>query len=366
MNNKWFTLIEILLWILIFSIVIIRWFQALSSVNIWKIKQTEQTKILKEANYFIEKLFEDIKAGWTIDFEEYFNRKVVWTTTSSWHYTSKTWFWNFGSWWSIWSTNYWDNFYYCISWNWTNMWTWWCYNNNFNTYWTSLWNSPQRYWQYSFQFIDYNSNMNNDRWDEDDDWNIKWDDDDEHLWLWPIVFTWWQNVKELYLISWDWKKRTFFRWSWKIDPKAPNWALSCNNTTFWTWCIWTIEFLKLDWKDWGYNHSKSWTWNNDWIIDTWIIDPDFTWWWEIVAWSNNEDYRLPLFPDTLSVKNFEVYPYPNFDAKHMWKEASKDINPYVRIKLTLTPSWKKRWWMRWKLPEIDISTTINLAPYFSY
>ena len=38
---------------------------------------------------------------------------------------------------------------------------------------------PQRYWEYSFQFLDYNSNYDDDKWDENWDWSIKRDDDDE-------------------------------------------------------------------------------------------------------------------------------------------------------------------------------------------
>lgn len=353
LNKYWFTLIEILIWILIFNFVIIGWFQALSAVNIWKIKLIEKTNITKDAYYFSERLFEEIKSWWILDFEEYFNRKIVWTTTSSWYYSIPTWFWNFGSWWSIWNTNYWDDFYYCEN---ITLWNW-CFTS---------WDF-QRYWQYAFQFIDYDSNWN--WWDENWDWNIRWDDDDEHLWLWPIVFTWWQNVREIYLISWDRKKRTLFRWSWKEDefPYKPT-SATCNWTTFWSGCLWTIEILKLEWKDWWFDHSNSsWTWYLDWIIDTWIIDPKFSWENNTIAWSNSDNYRQPIFSDNISVSNFEIFAYPNIDRNHAWKDiwASININPYIRINMTLTPSWKKRVGMKWKIPELKLSTTINLVDYFT-
>lgn len=369
-NNSWFTLIEIMLWILIFSMVIIWWFQALSAVTLWKIKLIEKTDITKDAFYFSEKLFEEIKKGWTIDYEEYFNRKVVWGATSSWHYSIQTWFWNFWNWWSTpwtpWANNYWNGFYYCRSWNWVAMWTWWCYNNpTLNNLWVSWW--PQRYGQYAFQFIDYNSNADDDLWDEDWDTKIRDDDDDENIWEWPVVFTWWTNTKELYLISWDRKKRTIFRWTWSEDPDKPI-TSSCNSTTFWSWCIWNVEFIKLEAKDWGLSHN-SWstsTWSFDWLMDTWIIDKEFTAWNEVIAWSNDINYRQPLFPSNISVTNFEVYPYPNIDKKYSWKSSSiVDVNPYVKIKLSLSPSWKKRWSMKWVVPETKIITTINLTDYFS-
>lgn len=377
-NFKWFTLIEVLLWILIFSIVILWWFQALSAVNVWKIKLIEKTNITKDIVYFSEKLFEEIKSGWTIDYEEYFNRKVVWTNTSSWHYSQNTWFWNFWDNWWVWNDSYGNWFYYCRSTT-TPMWTWWCYNQPiFNNLGANWW--PQRYWQYAFQFIDFNSNYSDDInscwlwdfWDEDCDWNIKWDDDDENLWLWPVVFNNWENVKEIYLISWDGKKRTFFRWSWKVDENRPNnddVKYPCWSISFWSGCLWTIEVLKLDWKDWWTSHSTTTpsAWTYDWIIDTWLINEKFWTWTEVIAWSNNYNYWQPLFPDTVSVSDFQVYLYPNISVKNSWKDisSSSNINPYLRLSITLEPSWKKRVSMKWEVPKYTINTTINLVDYFT-
>ena len=94
-NKKAFTLIEIIVSIVILIIVIIWWFNAYTAVLIWKIKLIEKTDIQKQAFYFSEKFFEELKKWWTIDYEEYFNRKIVWVTTSSGHYDLNTWFWNF-------------------------------------------------------------------------------------------------------------------------------------------------------------------------------------------------------------------------------------------------------------------------------
>lgn len=373
-NNNAFTLIEILLWILIFSMVIIWWFEALSAVTLWKIKLVEKADVVKNTFYFNEKLFEEIKKGWTIDYEEYFNRKVVWNTTySSGHYSLNTWFWNFWNGWTVWSATYWNGFYYCRSTNWVDMWTWWCYSTTtLNNLWISNWS--QRYMEYVLQFIDYNTNQNTDwwlLWDEDWDGNIRWDDDDENLWEWPTIFTGSTDVREIYLISWDKKKRTIFRWNWLQDPDMPNTGVQCDwttTTTFWTGCLWSIEFLKLEWKDWGMSHN-SWTtstWSFDWIIDTWLIDKEFSWWAEIIAGSDNTNYRQPLFPNSVSVTDFKVFMYPNINRKYAWKNLSNtEVNPYLRIQISLSPSWKKRGWMKWNIPQLDISTTINLTDYFN-
>lgn len=367
-NTKWFTLIEILLGILIFSIVIIWWFQALSAVNIWKIKLIEKTNITKDVVYFSEKLFEEIKSWGTIDYEEYFNRKVVGTETSSGYYTIPTWFWNFWSGGTVSWENYGAGFYYCRSEDWGTMWTGGCYDNIFNTYWNSVIWEPQRYGQYAFQFIDYNSNMNDDGWDENGDGTMRWDDDDEHLWVGPVVFTGWANVREIYLMSGDKKTRTLFRWIWKEDPSTnkPTTA-TCSGTNFSSGCIWIIEVLKLEGKDWGMNHDGSGEGTYDGIIDTWMIHPSFGTGGNIVAGSNDFSYRQPLFPDTVSVTDFQVYLYPNIDVKHSWKDTtpSSNINPYLRLSITLEPSWKKRSGMKWEIPKYTINTTINLVDYFT-
>ncbi len=379
-DKKWFTLIEVLLWILIFTIVILWGFQALSAVNIGKIKLIEKTDITKDVVYFSEKLFEEIKGWGTIDYEEYFNRKIVGSTTSSWHYNKWTGFWNFWSGGMLGTSSYGDSFYYCRSLNWDNMWTWGCFQFmngkdfsatiSWDWFNASLW-TFQRYGQYSFQFIDYNSNEDTDWWDQNEDGNIRWDDDDEHLWSGPSVFTGGVDVKEIYLISWDGKKRTLLRWNVKEDPwqNKPTWA-SCSTSATWSGCLGTIEILKLEGKDWWVNHS-SWsisTGSFDWIVDTWIIDPTFWTGSEIVvAGSNNYDYWQPLFPDTINVSDFKVYVYPNIDVKHAWKDTSDEnnINPYIRLSMTLEPSWKKRSGMQWEIPKYTINTTINLVDYFT-
>lgn len=375
-TKKAFTLIEILVWIVIFSMVIIWWFYALSAVTLWKVKIIEKSDIAKDSYYFTQKLFEDIKSWWTVDYEEYFNRSVVWTQTLSWYYQKRSWFWNFWTLWNVWSENFWNSFYFCRSENNLDMWKNWCVSS-FNTYWDNS-NQPQRFWQYSFLFIDFNSNKNDDKskcgwnsdfWDENCDWNIRWDDDDENIWESVKAFSWevFENeVKEIYLISWDNKKRTYFRYTVKKDPYNPN--TICDTALTSSWCLWNLEILKLVWKDRWMLHS-TWTtstWMYDWIVDTWIIDPEFTSWEEIIAWSSKDIwFWQPIFPETINVKKAKFFIYPNKNKKLSWKSIDQniDVNPYLRMELILTPSWKKRWQIKWKIPELNISTTINLTNF---
>ncbi len=379
-QNKAFTLVEILIGITLFSMIITSGFYAYTAASVWKIKLIWKTDIEKESYFFSERLFEEIKKWWVIDYEEYFNRKVVWDTTYlSWHYEKDTWFWNFGSGGNIWNDdNYWDYFYFCRSWSWedSNMWsgtinwTGGCYDNNFNEYWSNVIWKPQRFWQYTFQFLDYNSDLNDDWWDTD--W-VNWligDDDDESIGIWPETFANSWEVQELYLVSWNKKTRTLFRWNVKDDPDRPSTVSWCTfwiwKQPTWTWCLGTIEFLKLELKDWGINHSKTLTWAYDWSPDTWIVNPDFAWTWNIIAWSNSWNYRVPLFPTSINVKNVEFYLFPNKNLVLSWKDTStSNFSPYLRIKYTLTPSWNKRKWIKWKIPELTFSTTIALSDLFS-
>jgi hypothetical protein len=257
----------------------------------------------------------------------------------------------------------------------------WCYWSSYSDSDTSPWGivlnrawSYQRYWQYSYQFIDYNSNADWDSWDEDWDWNIVWDDDDEYLWKWPIVFNWWSDVKELYLISWDKTKRTLFRRNIETDPDKISTAV-CNIswwlTTSWDWCRWTVEFLQLDWKDWWLDHDSSsndsdWT-QYDWVIDTWVINEKFTWWAVVIAWSNSTNYREPLFSENINVTDFDIYLYPNVDYSRSWRDSdlSSTISPYVIMNFKIKPSWKTRAVLQWDSDELTFSTTINLTDIYS-
>ncbi len=366
-----FTLIEIMVWILIVVTVIIWWFQALTAVTIWKAKLIEQVNIQKESFYFTEKLFEMIKQWWTLDYEEYFNRKIIWNTTySSWHFAINSWFGNFWSGWVVWTNYYWEWFYYCRSNNGLVKMSWtWCVTDNNDWGGSYEWKN-QRYWQYSFQFIDYNSNHDDDLWDENGDWSIIGDDDDEFIWDWPEVFQSGSFMPELYLISGNKKERTYFRWTVRLDENAPIWSTCDVINATWSWCIWTVEYLKLIWKDWWMNHGKDPSDDKylDWVIDTWIIDPQFTWWVvDVIAWSNNDNYWVKLFSDSINVSEFSLTSFPNKELKYAWKNNDKSVNisPYTILKIQLKPSWLTRKKLKSEWQELNYSITINLSDIYS-
>lgn len=375
-TTNWFTLIEILIGIFIVSMVFIGWFQAWSAVSYGKVKLVQATDMQKESFYFSERLFEMIKKWWLIDYEEYFNRKV---RNTSWganfnqgHFAKTTWFWNFGNGGTIWTSSFWNNFYYCVSWNASPMGVNGCITSH-NTPSANYNGKPQRYGQYSFQFIDYNWNYDNDGGNENGIAGIIWDDDDEYLGEGPEVFWNGTDAVELYLISGDKTRRTYFRWKWVPDPDAPDWWASCSATggaNKFTWnCRGTIEYLKLAGKDWWMDHNESASdvTQYDWVIDTWLIDKDFAWVEKKIAGSDSIDYWVPLFPDTINISDFSIYAFPHKDWKLAWKDDSADVNvaPYLRIQYSVLPAWKTRKMIRWTVKKLDFSTTINLTDIFS-
>ncbi len=367
-SSSGFTLIEIMIGVLIVSLIMIWGFQALSSVMIWKSRLIQQSNIQKENFYFTEKLFEMIKSWGTLDYEEYFNRSVIGSWVTNGYYTLPSGFWNYGNNGNIWTNVYGDNWYVCrsnigdpmpregcVAWH--------------NAWWVDYTGQHQRYGQYALQFIDYNSNADSDGGtpgDEDGDGNIIWDYDDEYVWFGPSTFTSGSNVHELYLISADRRERTYFRWKVRTDPNAPS-TVTCSGTTG-DGCLGTIEFLKLQWRDYGLDHdeSASDTQQYDGEIDSWYIHPDFTGGTDVLAGDFDRDaYWEPLFPDSVHVANFQVYAYPHMDSELAWQQTWIDIAPYVRLQFEIYPSWHSRKFLKWTLQSLDFSTTISLSPILS-
>lgn len=377
----WFTLIETLVSILIVSIVMVSAFQALSSIWIAKVKLIESTEIEKQAYFAAERFVELIKKGWTLDYEEYWNRSSYDTQYSSGHFLEVSGFWNYWDEWNIWSSIHNDVFYYCASPDGWSMGTWGCLTAN-NTLWRND-RRPQLYGQYEQQFIDRNSDwdIDNGSWvsvpgDEDGDGNIIWDDDDLFLWEWPEAFSWslYKNkVGELYLVSNDEQERTYFRWRVETATwsSLPTWAI-CDYSNpvnpVGEACQWTVEFLKLSWRDYGYDHLSTTIDTDgsqyDGIIDTWMIHKDFTSSnTEIVAGSNSVNYWQSIFPDTIDVSDVEFFAYPNKSLEYSWRDDDTAIliAPYVRLQMTLSPSLKIKKKIVGKTPEVEVITTIQLT-----
>lgn len=176
-------------------------------------------------------------------------------------------------------------------------------------------------------------------------------------------------MQELYLISGDNTTRTFFRWQVQDDPDAPA-SAPCNygdgsNPTG-DGCRGTIQILKLVGKDLGVNHDGSSQGAFDGLIDTWMVHPDFSTA-SAIAESDANSYWVDLFSDRINVKDVKFFLSPEVDTTLAWKDTSSAANiaPYIRLQLTVMPSWQARKQIKGTMPEMTLSTTISLTPIYS-
>lgn len=362
--TSWYTLIEVLVGVLIVTSVTIAWLLAINSVGVGKIKLIEKTDLEQQAFNFSERFFEMIKSSGTIDYEEYFNRNNVGATSYlSGHYLIPTGFWNRAT-----------SMVYCISWDSDPMWNDGCITS-YNTTWGDITGDELLYGQYAQQFIDYNSDADSDGGDENADGQILGDDDDKYLGRWPEAFIAGNPVQEIYLINSEKDTRTFFRWYVAPDPDAPV-SSTCDFSNpaapTGSGCLGTIQFLKLKWVDWWHDHilANLDATESDGVIDTWIYDSElYGLTTDMVADMtsvDSEDFWLPIFTDDVHVQNITIYPFPGKDNELAWAEAPDQfMSPYVRISMTLTPSWSSKRKIKWQAPTVDIHTTINLTPHYN-
>lgn len=404
--KKAFTLVEMII------VATILWFVMTIIVSIYfkmvdiKTDIYAKTHLIKNTNNLVEKINIMMK-NYTIDYEEYFNRQIVWCDGVGW---------NFWSWWDNWhcdkftaygnansvnSTNTLNHIlYYCTSqqnnnstyWNlseepwsdndceWDILWVTgsnyiyeekaqgslqnggWCFSSL-----TNVW--PQSFWQYRLQFWDVKANA-------DGLWWCKWDDDDTDIWLWPDAIIDNGNIKELYLISKDGKKRTYFRkklvWSWDFDRDWHYWQLTWEK-------LYKLQILKLRWFDiWsGHNWDNIWPTANDWQIDTWACDKKewFTCNWAPINWwyvgynlpSDIDDGWTDLTQNDISIEKFDLTIYPEKDPNYAWLTWAYQIAPYVKLNLKtrfypinyqrkLNPAELMKYSM-------DLETTFSIKPY---
>ena len=332
-SKKAFTLFEIVLALIIFSMLVGVIFTAYINIKKSEVTIWAQQIVTKEANDFLDRLH-DLSLDYTIDYEEYFNRTIIkcgsekspdFARNQDGECPQFTKYGNTGD-------N--DGMYYCnSSWDLTQSWYYiskfiligpdpiWC---------VQTW--KQNFWQYNRQFRDTkDSHLNNG--------------DDIFTGRWPVAIaqnTW---VQELYLINNDWDHRVYFRrklLTW-VDLNW-DWGSTWKNEG-----LYTIQTLKLKWFDAGEGHNfdtwpSNW-WVYDWFIDTRACDADA---WFVCNWSGlwigeYSWYNLPLDVDdgrvditnpkiTVSDWNFELYPAkdPYLAKKETWYL----LDPFVKVNLT--------------------------------
>jgi prepilin-type N-terminal cleavage/methylation domain-containing protein len=388
-QKKGFTLVEIMLSITIFALLMTTVLESVQNMTFVRIKTENRVKLLEELYFFSENLVTYIKDGWSLDYEEYWNRQSFNTEIGTGHYIFPTWVWNYGSGGIITTDTYGDLHYYCRSgtnntervgtggclWIRNASLTWAVSDRNYSgTY--------QRYGQYVLQYMDYNGNADADGWvpgDEDNDLNISGDEDDKDIGDGPEVISW--ALTELYLIDQEWWTRTFFRWIVRPDPNAPAWTTCVlTGTLTGSGCIGNIQVLRLRWVDLGMDHSGTLVSSTngafDGTIDTWVCHIDWNCmgpdigngYGNLATWHDSE--WVDIFPDTVHVKSIRFTAYPKKDPWKAWgspdalqwsDQISPFIHPYVRVELTLGFAWGKRRLLNGDDPNISLNTTLSLS-----
>lgn len=70
------TLLELMISMTIFSLIMLSVVASVQSMSMARIKSMNRMALTEQLYFFSEQLFTEIKNGGTIDYEEYWNRKV--------------------------------------------------------------------------------------------------------------------------------------------------------------------------------------------------------------------------------------------------------------------------------------------------
>jgi len=357
MNKKAFTLFEIVLALIIFSMLIGIIFTTYINIKKSEWDIWNQQLVTKEANDFLDRL-DDLSLDYTIDYEEYFNRAMVWCNTwddsfqrdNSGSCDMFTDYWNTSDlWWLYYCQNTWSSnkswYYYREFRLWILALSGWFYSWPY--YWP-MWLEFKNHLGCSVSWLQYFGEYKRQFRDIEDWYLNNWDD--TFLMEWPIAI--WQNtwVQELYLINQDWDHRVFFRRKFITWTDLNwDWDLTWKNES-----LYTIQTLKLKWFDAGtwHNFDTWYWWVYDWFIDTRACDVEagFVCSWSIVLTGDTFEYRLPADIDdgrvditdsrvTVSDWNFELYPAKDpYLAKNDYQYL---FDPYAIVNITTNIYWKK-------------------------
>lgn len=382
MIRRWFSLIEMLIVVvivsLVFTIVLAFYFDIMRI----RVEVEARQALLKNSYTIFEKLNILIK-DYTIDYEEYFNRSIVWCD-GVWG----AWFtWNVGDNWicdrftHFWNSslvNPWDGItdrskYFCSSQvqenspnlvynGWTDVTNWlWC--------WSEAWNwLIQPYWSYGRQFWDMRDDVDSESW-------LVGDDDDEDLWNWPDAINDNESVQELYLISKNKRDRILIRRNKTLegdwDKDWTTWNSDIDR-------LYSLQMIKLKWFDAWNDHSfDDWTnvWMFDWDIDTWTCNAwegymcnwtiNIWWWYNDYKISNSiDDWWVNMFWHDVTISEWDMKIYPTKDGNLSYNDNSVQINPYVEIHIQTRLYWEPwSWRVSTDILEeysLDLQTTFNM------
>lgn len=323
LKKRAFTLLEMTLVVIASWTLISVIFAVLTTLPRVKVFNDARQTLIQQTNDIMNRfsiLFQD----YTIDYEEYFNRKMVGCNSSNlkkganFNRNIDTDIGHCNTFTAYGNENGFDIPYskHKIQYLWTNQ-----------THNTSNNNNKESYGQYERLFRNVGKDTDDVAKKNETDYRV-WDADDEDLGTWPEAISDANNVKELYLISHDKSRRLLIR----KDKK--NWHE-------------TLQILKLRAFDAGDNHKfePNNTTVFDWKIDTRTCDAGegFICWGDEISTNLYPNYRLPkdendwrvdLFPESINVRDFTLAITPTKNPNYAWNEDRQQINPYIKITIT--------------------------------
>ena len=340
-----------------------------------------RTNVIQDSYFTIEKINLLLK-DYTIDYEEYFNRKNVGCNSNSTTFIGSTGdfrgtgdycknFTAYGNRNNIWTLTGEHKIYFCSSQTQEDDLQKVIFNPDVQNGSGCLNTGQQSFGQYGRQFRDVKNNVDS----VPGPWN---DDDDENVMKWPSAIDDATNVKELYLISQDGKSRIFIRRA-LIGSGDRN-----NDTTISgdSEKQYTLQILKLRGFDAGNKHNFKVTtssWVYDGKIDTRACDyaQGFICSWAridnpIYSWYNlpfdQNDGRVNLFQKNITISDRNLIIYPTKNPQYALAENDVQINPYFTINLTSKLYGKIRQ-QRLGMEKIDtfqinLQTTFNTKGFY--
>lgn len=327
-----------------------------------------------------------------IDYEEYYNRQMVWCR--EWWGTGPSFTWNVGSWWyctiftTYWNWNstdrqemvnlepaiistWYHDLYYCTSEGTilSSQWFWSPKVLNKDDCGTK--GTLQSYGQYAAMFRDVKE------WGWGWTLNMVWDWDDEDVWyllndqIKAIQDS--DNIQELYLISQDWKNRLYFRR--KLVSSEGNYTQ------------YRIQMLRLKWFDAWRLHSL-YTGSENWVENRWVYDGQidtrtcdysmwFIWKWAAISsWGVYSGYHLPADVDdcwidmtywSTNALGWNISVSPTWNPDLYWAITDRQVNDYIKIFLAngvYMPSYGAT--MAESIAEfkIPLQTTLNMEWFY--
>ncbi len=424
-SKKAFSLIEMMVVTVMASMIFVTVINLYFSMMKTKVDVEARQTLIQWSYGVLEKL-NVLMADYTIDYEEYFNRKVVgcndtykwnsfeWTGNNlvdSWYCNNFTSYGNENSIQDTSSNHDYHLLYYCSSetettdhsneqpsnssstscydnssWTWQNyvqVWVKWntdswtgCWDNGLVDYHSEIFgNWKQSYWQYALQYWDM--------WTDTDwqNWCVN-DSDDTDMGKWPDAIadnTW---VQELYLISKDGTERLFMRRA--LEEKEGSWIDNYDDIDDSDNIAkrYNIQMLKLKWFDAGQEHDFDESNSRglfDGDIDTWACDY-WEWfeceyepsgngegiWWVYNAYklpNDKEDGWVGIFGNDITISDWNMQIYPTQNPDYAWRDNDFSLNPYINIQIQ-THLYAKNWINKIN-PSILSGYSMNLETTFN-